>query len=32
MRRVCIFLLYGSDDVLALCRFGEVDDLFFCVV
>ena len=26
------FLLYGSDDVLALCRFGEVDDLFFCVV
>lgn len=26
------FFCTVGDDVLALCRFGEVDDLFFCVV
>lgn len=29
MRRVCIFYCTVGDDVLALCRFGEVDYLFF---
>lgn len=32
MRRVCIFYCTVGDDVLALCLFGEVDDLFLCCV